>query len=415
MTRLRTATLLVALTTSACASAPAPGGAVAPSAPQATAPRAEDRDWLGEKEFAAHLPAAAAARVEADPYVLFRAVNKPWARHVCQAFSDEMGNVPQVYLHGDAHLEQYSFTDREYGLDDFDDSARGPSVIDLVRFVGSLELAAQRRGWGADLNTAIDRFFRGYRTALADETFLPPMPSVVARLRPEVKRDPETFLEWADSLMRPVPPDALARASQGLALFAQFIATTRPDLSPEQFTLKKIGRLEMGVGSLLTPKYLARVEGPTPDPNDDVILEAKELSDLSGISCLDIPREGEVARVILGSEQVGRLHHSVLSVVPSTGLDGATSVRPWWIRAWNATYGELQLDDIRTPAELAEIAEDVGAQLGATNVRSRVPEFERAMRQRELEAVTRLEPRIRALAHDMSAQLAEAWGKIGQR
>ncbi len=411
---LRTATLLfVAIASGACSTTSVP--AARPSRPAGTkvAPATADDDWLSEQVLADRLPPPIAAKLSAGPYVLFRVVNRPWARHVCRALRDEVGTLPQVYLHGDAHLEQYSFTEREYGLDDFDDSARGPAVVDLVRFVGSLELAARIRGWNPD--PAIDQFFDGYRRALADATWRPPMPSVVAALRPEARRDQATFLEWAESLMVPLTPDQSARAMEPLERLGRFLASARPDLRAEEFEPKKVGRLELGLGSLLTPKYLVRVEGPTPDPDDDVILEAKELSDLSGIECLNDARIGEVARVITGSEQVGRLRHSVLSIVPGTGPETPTAAqRPWWIRTWDSTYGELQLRDITSPEDLAEIARDAGAQLGATNLRGREAEDGRAARAQELAAVTRLEPRLRALAREMSQRVVDAWEKRGR-
>jgi hypothetical protein len=242
------------------------------------------------------------------------------------------------------------------------------------------------------------------------------MPAVVARLRPAVKRDQATFLEWAESLMLPLTPDQSARAKEELEELGRFLAAAQPNLHAEEFALKKVGRLEMGLGSLVTPKYLIRVEGPTPNPGDDVILEAKELSDLSGIDCLNDARLGEAARVIDGSEQVGRLRHSVLSIVPGTGPETPTAAeRPWWIRTWDSTYGELQLSDITSREDLAQIARDAGAQLGATNLRGRAAEDGRAARTQELAAVTRLEPRIRALAREMSQRVVEAWEKRGEK
>jgi hypothetical protein len=122
---LRTATLLlVAIASSACSTTSIPAARPTPPAGTHVAPATADDDWLSEQELADRLPPRVAAKLSGGPYVLFRVVNRPWARHVCRALSDEVGALPQVYLHGDAHLEQYSFTEREYGLDDFDDSAR---------------------------------------------------------------------------------------------------------------------------------------------------------------------------------------------------------------------------------------------------------------------------------------------------
>ena len=64
-------------------------------------------------------------RLRSDPFVYFRFINRPWTARVCEAFGDESRNLPTVRLHGDAHVEQFAVTKDAWGLDDFDDSARG--------------------------------------------------------------------------------------------------------------------------------------------------------------------------------------------------------------------------------------------------------------------------------------------------
>ena len=59
--------------------------------------------------------------------------------------SKPLGSQPNVQLHGDAHLEQYAFTKSAWGLDDFDDSTRGPALVDIIRFLGSIDLTVRRR------------------------------------------------------------------------------------------------------------------------------------------------------------------------------------------------------------------------------------------------------------------------------
>ena len=44
--------------------------------------------------------------------------------------TDTTGGVPLFNLHGDAHLEQYAITDLGRGLTDFDDSSRGPAIVE---------------------------------------------------------------------------------------------------------------------------------------------------------------------------------------------------------------------------------------------------------------------------------------------
>jgi hypothetical protein len=66
-------------------------------------------------------------RLRASPFDYFRSVNRPWIARVCDVFAEDLPRVPTVRLHGDAHIEQFAVTKDAWGLDDFDDSARGPA------------------------------------------------------------------------------------------------------------------------------------------------------------------------------------------------------------------------------------------------------------------------------------------------
>jgi uncharacterized protein (DUF2252 family) len=85
-------------------------------------------------------------RLRADPFVYFRFINRAWTSRVCELFAD-VRNQPVVRIHGDAHVEQFALTRDAWGLDDFDDSTRGPAFVDIVRFLGSIDVATRQRGW----------------------------------------------------------------------------------------------------------------------------------------------------------------------------------------------------------------------------------------------------------------------------
>ena len=70
----------------------------------------------------------------------------------------DLRDLPVVRLHGDAHVEQFAIAQDAWGLDDFDDSARGPAAVDIVRFLGSIELVARQRSWEKDRDRLFDRF-----------------------------------------------------------------------------------------------------------------------------------------------------------------------------------------------------------------------------------------------------------------
>src|SRR5262245_21727099 len=82
-------------------------------------------------------------RLRADPYDYFRFVNRSWIARVCDDFSSDLEGLPVVRLHGDAHVEQFALTQDAWGIDDFDDSARGPAIVDIARFLGSIDLVCR--------------------------------------------------------------------------------------------------------------------------------------------------------------------------------------------------------------------------------------------------------------------------------
>ena len=353
-------------------------------------------------------PPAIQERLREDPFVYFRFLNAGWATAVCEAFRGELPALPPAILHGDAHLEQYALTATAHGLDDFDDAAHGPSVIDLVRFLGSIDLVARRRGWTAERERLFDRFFDGYSRSLADPAYPPPEPAVVARLRARPRRTREQFLSWGESLMQEPTAPQRENVARSLQLLEAFVRELRPEIPVGYFEPKGAGWLRMGVGSALVPKALVRIEGPSRAPDDDVLLEAKQLSQLEGVPCVQVPLSGEAFRVITAAEQIGRIRHDVLLVAPRREEQGP-EVRDWWVRTWDETYVEVATADLASADELAEVAHDVGAQLGCTNLRHSIPLLEAQLRRAEVAAVKRLGPRIRATACRLVDELLAGW------
>lgn len=362
----------------------------------------------------AHASAELRERLAASPLALFRFVNQEWTREVCAALAGDFADLPTARLHGDAHIEQYAVTATARGLDDFDDSARGPAAVDIVRFLGSLELTAGARGWNAALPAVLDAFFEGYRRALKDPTYLPPDPAVVKRLRAEPPRSPDAFLAWADSLMQPVAPDDLAQLDIAWAKFELYAARADPAFTPAFLRRKKVGWLRLGIGSALTRKILIRTEGPSAALDDDAVLEAKEVTALRDEPCLTIPRTAEVFRVVEGLRQIGRIDHRLIVALPM--LPGKEpDARGWWVRTWDRFYRELEIADLASPYELRELAHDVGAQLGGTNLVESPGNVADQKRLAELEGITRLESRIRQVAHELAVALLGAWQEFKTR
>jgi hypothetical protein len=216
------------------------------------------------------------------------------------------------------------------------------------------------------------------------------------------------FLSWAESLMRPVEDADAPGIEDGRRRLAALIEDRRPELPRFYLEPKRIGWLRMGVGSALTPKLLLRCEGHTRAEEDDFLLEARELSDLSEVSCVDTSESAQAARIIEGYGRIGRISHDIMVVIPSAP-EPESGAREWWARSWEASYRELQLDQLESPRELAEVVHDAAAQLAHGHAWTPEGQTGEGRRQRKRQWLDRSEPRMRAVALQVTADLLEAW------
>jgi hypothetical protein len=86
-----------------------------------------------------------------------------------------------------------------WGLDDFDDSTRGPEFVDIIRFLGSIDLATRQRGWTSD--GALGPFLRAISSGLSTPDYRPPEPDIVRHLRGQ-RPVTRGFLAWGESQMQ---------------------------------------------------------------------------------------------------------------------------------------------------------------------------------------------------------------------
>jgi uncharacterized protein (DUF2252 family) len=369
--------------------------------------RASERDRL--RPLLTSLTGASAEladRLGTDPFAYFRFANRAWASRVCEAFSD-VSNLPVVRLHGDAHVEQFAVTRDGWGVVDFDDSTRGPQYLDIVRFLGSVDLATRQRGWRSDRDVVWDRFFEGYRAGLSDPTYRPPQPPIVDMIRGKAQLTRAAFLAWGQEQMQPMD-DAMSTAIvAGMKTFEQFVRRNRHDLPPGYFTVKAAGWLRMGVGSYLTRKVLIRVQGPTTDDEDDELVEVKEVTNLDGVRCIEGPTSPPALRVVEGARQISRLKHNILAVGPALVIPAAGNRverwLDWWVSSWEPSYRELRLGDLRSVDDLGDIAYDSAVQLGASEAN------DAATRAHARASVARLEDRLRREASIMVEELLAGW------
>jgi len=331
----------------------------------------------------------------------FRFINAPFAEATCSLFSDVVDELPEVNLHGDAHIEQYTVTNLGRGLSDFDDCTRGKAVIDLVRLGTSILIAARERDWSDQEERFVSDFLRGYKDGLRAERMEMPMPQLVTRVRNSFHWVHAGALRQANALIdkAPLPKDFFA---DGVARFDELVRFGR-QLPPDYFKVKRIAGLTMGVGSALDEKYLILFEGQTAADDDDLVVEAKQIRDLQGNPCLrtDIP----ASRVLDGARLISFSYEpfAYAAVVPHGD-------KYFWMHDWTDDYQEASIMSVlRAPKDLRQIAYDAGVQLGRAHPKRPDGSRDKDRCKATLASVKLLDKRIRIAIHEMAGRTDAAW------
>jgi len=340
-------------------------------------------------------------RLRETPQSYFRFVTRPFTQAVCAQFHHDRDDFPEVNLHGDAHLEQYAVTSLGRGLTDFDESARGPSFIDLVRFGVSLELAAREKDWPGEGPRSFGAFLGGYREALQNPDIDNPAPPVVTRARDAFARDHRRALSRADAMIDSDPVPASEIEADSRDYVTQMLADWE-GMPASFFRIKKAGRPTLGIGSALDEKYLFRIEGWSEKADDDQILEAKLVRPLSDVDCVGTEQ---------GPERVPRGMTLIADApFPFSGLFTHRS-RTFWVHGWTDDYVELSIDSsFASPEDLRQVAYDVGIQLGRAHPKEVAGTgFRPGLRGILLQATRKNEGRIRKTIDTLAEAIVGAW------
>lgn len=343
-------------------------------------------------------------RLRQTPHGYFRFTNLPFSQEVCRRFEAEVAEAPTINLHGDAHVEQYAVTELGRGMTDFDDSSLGPAVLDLVRFGTSLRLACGQEACGEEQADALfQEFLRGYRQALEDPQEEAPEPTLAREEREAFEHDPEGYFSFVDSAMEPISDDEARELSVALGPYFEAMAEDHPHLADDFFTLERVGKLRLGVGSALDLKYLVRVRGPSTDPHDDTVLEIKQVRDIAGIPCVTADASGDPLRVLRAHLRIAHTPFRYLGYARFRGHN-------FWVHAWVKNYSEIDIEEaFAAPEQMAEVAFDVGWQLGLGHMKKIAEELDKQLRREQLRLLDRDAEKIAATCRDLEILTLEAW------
>jgi hypothetical protein len=345
------------------------------------------------------------AKIDASAYRYFRMLGRQMAAQTCFALRDVRWHLPVVAVHGDAHVEQFTVTRETFGLEDFDQAGFGPAAVDIVRYAASLHMACREVSWTCNAEQAVAVYFREYRAALARQLERP-VPRIVERLRRSAPQERSAWLEWADSLMQPLPSADERHVRAAWSRFTELQVDARPDRPASFYEIARLGGLEMGVGSALEKKVLLRVQGPSEAPADDLILEARTGAGSTGNDCAWRSPHGGSLQALMFMSLLGPRMPQVYGVMPS---DDNLSQPDFWVQSWDPGYRELSLADLETQTELDELAADAARQL-AGHFWMKFPEVLRLhQRNAQLTAFDLIESRARKMAADFAAETVAAW------
>ncbi|TWT05778.1 DUF2252 family protein [Reyranella sp. CPCC 100927] len=205
------------------------------------------------------------AKMRDSAFSFLRATYWRWAETVFEV-CPELANAPTVLAVGDTHLENFgTWRDDDgrlvWGINDYDEAAEMPFVLDLVRLATSALLARGRRDMPA--REVCGQILNGYRDGLAA-----PEPLVLEReykwLRKAVvvpEKDRADFWRGIDKLRRhPDPP----------ARFAAALQSAFPEPSEPLLILRRVA----GLGSL----GRLRLVGTVPWRGASVVREVKAVT-----------------------------------------------------------------------------------------------------------------------------------------
>jgi uncharacterized protein (DUF2252 family) len=206
-------------------------------------------DWLGKqlgREIVAKDIAAKREKMRESPFVFLRATYWRWAETILEACPD-LADATAVLAVGDIHLENFgTWRDADgrlvWGVNDFDEAAQMPYVLDLVRLAASALLANPGRGGAAAQMCAA--ILAGYAEGVKK-----PRPIVLDRdwawLREQVvvsdKQRAKFWSKIEEAKRTPAP-----------ATYRKALAEAMPQPRLDMWTARRIA----GTGSLGRPRWI---------------------------------------------------------------------------------------------------------------------------------------------------------------
>jgi hypothetical protein len=211
-----------------------------------------------------------------------------------------------------------------------------------------------------------------------------------------------------ETISDPVPLEEAKALIVALGPYVEVMVAENSDLEPRYFEVISVGFLRLGIGSALDRKYLIRIRGPSDHLEDDLMLELKQVRDLTGIECISVSKGSDPFRILVGQSRIAYQPYRLLGYVRFQDLT-------FWIHAWVDNYVEASITEtFQSPEELAEVAYDIGVQLGRGHPKQIASPLDLQVRREQLRLLERDEARIKATTEDLALEVTAAWKKFSE-
>lgn len=341
------------------------------------------------------------ARVADSPHAYFRFTQRLFMRAACKRFDAVTGSAVVARLHGDPHVEQYFVSDLGRGLSDYDDASTGPTFMDLTRFSASTILAGRMHALDKNQEAELlANLFRGYRDGLKGKALPKEPPAFAAALAAQFKSDKKGFIAYLENQLESIDAQETKFVDDEVKAYAEVTKKKAPKRPATFFSIKKAGRTKLGIGSALTRKYIIVLEGPTDTPEDDVVMELKEVADLSAVPCVKgIPSGAAEARA---SFQKAARDKKYLEPVLLPGSK-------FWVNEWQMDYEEARIKKLK-PADLMSLVYEAGLVLAKVH-QTALPEG-KAPPATDLTISEPVEMEIRKIASELAEGTVNGWTRF---
>lgn len=340
-------------------------------------------------------------RISESPHAYFRFTQRLFARVICKKFADRLASAPRVRLHGDPHVEQYAVSDLGRSLVDYDDASVGPAIIDLSRFATSAILAIRQLGGDKDQEAkALNELFRGYKEGLEGKPLPKQPPAFVTTLTSKFGKERKPFLDFVSNSLVALEKEEDGFVRGQVKAYIDVVKGKEPKRPAGFYDVKKVGKTTLGIGSALTRKFLLVIEGQSKAEGDDVVMEVKQIADLSSVPCVQgIPAGAADAR----ADEQRRAGEKGL-LVPVLLPDNR-----FWVNEWLSNYQEVKIKKL-TQADIEALVYEAGVMLGYEHLKQLPDGGKQDKKKLLLDAST--EQEIKAIGADLAAKTVSGWERF---